>query len=505
MASRRKKIPQAEPIPEAQALPPNFVSPEAAKVHHYFNWRFFTTLIVLVGLSLSFAGFSRVIDPGDGTTSVGNRSLSFFEHIGQLVDNQDQPIRGERDDRINILLLGIGGAGHEGAYLADTIILVSLRPSTGQVAMMSIPRDFYVPIPNHDWRKVNSANAFGREDNYPGGGEQLTADVLSHILDLDIPYYARVDFSGFTQLVDDLGGISVNVEKGFTDTQYPTENYGYQTISFSPGVQVMNGERALKFVRSRKSTSDFDRSRRQQQTLVAVREKALSFGTLLNPVRISDVLSDLGTHTKTNLEVWEMVRLAGFIEDLDPNTITNVVLDSGPDSPLMSDSTQDGAYILRPRAGWDDWSELQEVAKAVFDEAKVTEPTASVIVQNGTRESGLADRTGAALTRNGFSVLASENAANRSIETSLIVDLSGNTKSEQFHRLHRLLPEAALISTRPLSLEPDGLTSTDLGIIVSQLQLRSAAQPDFLIILGSDDAARSLLTQRTTKKASTNK
>jgi LCP family protein required for cell wall assembly len=504
MASARKKTPRSTVKPSQPELSPNLVQPAELPIrdHHYFNWRFYTTLIILVGLSLGFAGFSRVIDPSQGSPSIGNSSLSFFQHIGQLVENQDQPIKGEAADQINILLLGIGGAGHEGAYLADTIILVSLKPSTGQVSMLSIPRDFYVPIPNHDWRKINSANAFGREDDYPGGGEQLTADILSRVLDIDIPYYARVDFAGFTKLVNDLGGITVNVDKGFVDTQYPTENFGYQTISFKAGLQAMDGERALKFVRSRKSTSDFDRSRRQQQTLVAVREKALSFGTLLNPVRISDVLSDLGSHTKTNLEVWEMIRLAGLIEDLDPDTIANTVLDSGNDSPLQADSTQDGAYILRPRAGWDDWSDLQNIAAHLFDAAAIAEPTATVVVQNGTKEAGLADRTGTALTRAGFETLSSENAADRNQASTLIVDLSNNTKPGQLARLSTLIPNAAVVSTVPLYLEPDTLPTSDLGTSNRRLSLRSSERPDFLIVIGSDNAVRPLLAKRSsgTKK-----
>jgi LCP family protein required for cell wall assembly len=469
---------------------------------HFFDWRFFTTLIVLVGLSLSFAGFSRVIDPTKNDPAVGSRTLSIFEHIGRLVENQDQPLRGETSDRINILLLGIGGAGHDGAYLADTIILVSLKPSTGQLAMLSIPRDFYVPIPGYDHRKINNANAFGRQDNYPGGGEQLTADILSQILQIDIAYYARADFVGFKKLIDDLGGVTVDVEKSFVDTQYPTENYGYQTISFKAGTQAMNGDTALKFVRSRKSTSDFDRSKRQQQVLVAVRQKALSFGTLLNPVRISDVLSDLGAHTKTNLELWEMIRLAGFIEELDTDTIINRVLDSGKDSPLMADTTLDGAYILRPKAGWDDWTDLRTISDELFDTStRPTEIQTSLIIQNGTTEVGLAEKVSAVLKKSDYTVLDVTNAKTRNQPVTQIFDLTSGAKPDQLRSLRSLMPKAELVSRLPVYLTPDALAAVDLGEPMGQVKFSpSEGRPDFIIVLGSDGVGRALLTPaRSTK------
>lgn len=473
-----------------------FVPPRPPR--HFFDWRFFTVLIVLVGLSLSFAGFSRVIDPTKGDPAIGNKSLSLFQHIGQLVENQDQTLKGETDDRVNILLLGIGGEGHEGAYLADTIILVSLKPSTGQLAMLSIPRDFYVPIPGYNWRKINNASAFGRMDNYPGGGEQLTIDVISRVFNITIPYYARIDFSGFKKIVDDVGGITVDVEKSFIDREYPTENFGYQTISFQAGTQTMNGDTALKFVRSRKSTSDFDRSERQQQVLVAIRQKALGLGTLLNPVRISDVLTDLGTHTKTNLELWEMARLAGLIENLDTGTIVNRVLDSGADSPLKADSTPDGAYILRPKKDWDNWTELQTIARTIFNAPSERQNAApTVIVQNGTRQVGLADRVAAALKRSGFDILRTENASVRTEPITRFYNLTGQADPAGLALLTSLMPAAAVLTPVPLLLDPAAIATTDPGIPPTSIKSSAGSRPDWLIILGSDNAANGLLNNKT--------
>ncbi len=453
---------------------------------HFFDWKFFVVFFTLIGLSLGFAAFSRIED--------ANRSGGLFSHLGSLVQNQDEPLRGETEDRINILLLGIGGPGHDGAYLADTIILVSLKPSTGQLAMLSIPRDLYVPIPGHNWRKINNANAFGREDKYPGGGEQLTANVINDIFRQPIHYYARIDFAGFEQMVDDLGGISVNVEQSFVDNQYPTDDYGYQTIRFEAGRQTMDGARALQFVRSRKTTSDFDRSRRQQQVLMASRDQALSLGTLLNPIRITDVLNDLGNHTQTNIELWEMLRFAEIAENISAGQIINRVLDNGGAGPLQSEVTIDGAYILRPQAGPDDWTELREIAQNIFEVSALVREAASVVIQNASGQPGLAERTAAALRPMGLTVLRTE-TAKLDVRATTIYDLSGGQKPRTLASLNQRLPSVRVRSTLPLSLDPDAVVTAALGSDqVTRVRLSAAkARPDFLIVLGSESGLGGLL------------
>ena len=466
---------------------------------HFFDWRFFASLCVLIGVSVGFAAFSRV--SGADQSDNANQARGLFGHLSSLVSNQDEPLKGETGDRINLLLLGIGGPGHDGAYLADTIILVSLKPSTGQLAMLSIPRDLYVPIPNHNWRKINNANAFGLEDKYPGGGEQLTADIISDIFDQPIQYFARIDFAGFEQIVDDLGGVNVNVEQSFIDNQYPTDDYGYQTIRFQAGRQTMDGARALQYVRSRKTTSDFDRSRRQQQVLVAIRDRALSFGTLLNPIRITDVLTDLGNHTKTNLEVWEMLRLAELVERLTVGQIINRVLDNGGDGPLKSETTIDGAFILRPKAGPDDWSELRQIAADIFEVSDIVREEATIVIQNGSGRPGLADQTASALSQLGFTVLRTE-TAKYDVESTTIFDLSGGQRPRTLASLKQQLPSVRVRSTLPLSLDPDSVPNAELDSSqVTRVRLSATkTRPDFLIVLGSADGAAGLLDVKSVRQ-----
>src|SRR3990167_1741578 len=207
---------------------------------------------IIAGLIVAFAVFLglasyHVVRSGNAVFA-GLNDSSFFKEIIGFIQSGDKKLVGENEDRVNILLIGIG---HEGGLLADTIILANIKPSTKEVALLSIPRDLTVNIPGYGDRKINNANAFGETDNLPGGGGMFTARILSNVLNTSIPYYVRVDFSGFKKLVDDAGGVNIDVDKSFTDYEYPTTNFGYQTISFKQGPQKMDGDKALKYTRSR--------------------------------------------------------------------------------------------------------------------------------------------------------------------------------------------------------------------------------------------------------------
>src|SRR3989344_4788174 len=247
---------------------------------------------IIAGLIVAFAVFLglasyHVVRSGNAVFA-GLNDSSFFKEIIGFIQSGDKKLVGENEDRINILLIGIGGEGHEGGLLADTIILANIKPSTKEVALLSVPRDLTVNIPGYGDRKINNANAFGEMDDLPGGGGMFTARILSNILNTSIPYYIRVDFSGFKKIVDEAGSVNINVEKSFTDYEYPTIDFGYQTISFKQGNQKMDGDKALKYTRSRHGNngegSDFARSRRQQKVILALKaETGIDGAYLLMP------------------------------------------------------------------------------------------------------------------------------------------------------------------------------------------------------------------------------
>lgn len=409
--------------------------------------------------------------------SVGNNisspeeELTFFEQIATLIRPPDKPLNGEDEGRINILLLGFGGSGHEGAYLTDTMMVASVNPITNEVAMLSIPRDLFVDIPGIGYRKINSAFALGQSDENPEGAEELTQATVQNVLGIPIHYYAWIDFSGFEEIIDDIGGIDVPVENAFVDYSYPTNDYGYQTIRFEEGMQSMDGETALQFVRSRKGTngegSDFARSKRQQLVLLAVKDKLTGFGTLANPSKVSAVLDDLSGHMKTNFQIWEILKLAGMFENINSNTLYTRVLDNSPNGLLVSGYTQDGAYILRPKLGWEDFSAIQYLAENIFDIEAINAEEATIAVFNGTKEEGLAKNTADSLESQNYSV-TQIGTASAYVQTT-IYDLSlGSTP----------------LTLKAIEEEFDAHVRT--SVPESVLELIEDDQVDIIIILGDD-------------------
>ena len=189
------------------------------------KWRYvFYTAIVFSLLYFAFTWQTSTSDESfweymvsTSKDYLGNR---LTEPISALGSSPEDVIEGYKEDRVNILLLGVGGKGHDGGYLTDTIILASYKPSTEQVSMLSIPRDLIIPIPGYGWRKVNNLYSIA-EVNDPGTGGDYTKQILSQIFDEQIPYYIRLDFKGFTELIDLIGGVDVEVPNTLSDYQYP--------------------------------------------------------------------------------------------------------------------------------------------------------------------------------------------------------------------------------------------------------------------------------------------
>ncbi|MBI5134738.1 LCP family protein [Candidatus Uhrbacteria bacterium] len=373
--------------------------------------------------------------------------------IFHLASSADRLLQGEQEDRINILLLGVGGENHDGAWLTDTIMLASLKPSTKQVALLSLPRDMVVPTQNGQWRKINSVHA-DAELTSLGAGLGAIQSTTESITGLTVPYVVRIDFQGFTKLIDELGGIDINVERTVEDYHYPILGaeedpiYAnrYEHLVIPKGFQHMDGELALKFVRSRYALgaegSDFSRSRRQQQALSAVKEKVLSASTLLSPRKVTAILNLLQQHTATTFEVWEMLRLRQLIDGVDTGNIALTVLDDSPSSPLASSRGIDGAYILVPKGG--NFERIQQMAQVMFEGRELIRPEfgqqpsasptrltgvkMSVEVLNGTTLPGYATRIAQLLETNGLSVNSVGNAPVRDA-TATIVYMNGSTQT----------------------------------------------------------------------------
>ncbi len=407
------------------------------------------------------------------------RPTNIWHQVTNLSVAPERKLAGEADDRINLLLLGVGGEGHDGANLSDTIIIASLKPSTKQVAMISVPRDLTINLPGYGWRRVNNINAFA-EEKEKGSGATVTAEQIGKIFDTPIHYVFRIDFEGFSELIDEVGGVRVYVDKAFTDVSYPTDDFKYQTISFKQGWQTMDGETSLKYARSRHGSngeaSDFARSRRQQKIIAAMGDKLFSFETLLRPSRIRAMQNLLATHFTTNMDLWEAVRLARIAGGTDTSTITMHSMDSAPGG-LLTQTRIGEAFALLPHNN--DWQSLVDAVHNLIPSSSATTTATEkkvkiqavatpvrVEVQNGTMVSGLAAETAKKLTHLGFIVERFGNAPIRTYEKTLVVDLTSGTNLEALRSLQETLG-ADVASNIPEGFAPAPNTN-----------------PQFLIILG---------------------
>lgn len=469
LKTTKQKVPN-NPTPAIDLTQANDLRPRAGH-----PWR--NVLFVLAGAVLIIAGVVALKFYRTGNTVLGGTNTSLFSQISTLITNPDKQLRGESEGRINVALLGLGGAGHDGAYLTDTIIIASFKPQTKEVAMLSLPRDLYVEIPSYGYRKINNAFAFGREKNTEGGGEELSVATIQNVIDVPIHYYTWVDFSGFKKLIDDLGGITVTVDQSFVDYQYPAANYAYQTVTFSEGTEKMSGERALMYVRSRHGTngegSDFARSRRQQNVLMAVKQKLSGFGTLANPARVSSVLDNLSSHMRTNMQVWELMRLAKLFDGVTKDDIATRVLDTSPSGLLKSGSTADGAYILQPKTG--NYENIQYLAQHIFDFSAIAKEDAKVVVINATKDKAFGTEFLEELATMNYRVTQQASLATAR-STSTIYDLSLGTKPETLKDL------TIRISTDVQTTLPAEVKAT----------LSKSESPDFVIVVGTDALPKDL-------------
>ncbi len=418
--------------------------------------------------------------------------LKRFSHF---VFAKEVKLEGEKDDRVNILLLGMGGLGHDGPYLTDTIIIASIKPSTNQIALISIPRDLGVEIPGYGYQKINHANAYGENDK-PGWGGAIATEVIEKTFDINIQYYARIDFKAFKEIIDEVGGVTVNIERSFSDTEFPAANDEYKSVSFKKGIQEMNGTNALNFARSRHGNngegSDFARSVRQQKILLALKEKLLSAGTLLNPIKINAVIKSLDKHLTTNMEFSDIIALAKLAKELDTNNITRLTVDSSENGFLKNGYTAGGAFILSPVTG--NFDSIKKEIKDIFvekielDEGEIQitqkiiqkeiikddtpqqappapyEPTIEIL--NGTWQAGLAARTKNTLIEKRLNITNIGNTTERPIEKGGIYVISEKITND----VPNIIKETLNI---PIKKTPP-----------SNYTLRS--DTDILIILGED-------------------
>jgi len=404
--------------------------------------RFFFWLIIAI-IILGFAFFAAVtfaykFYATSQKVIEANPPNSFFQSIRDVANKEIRPLRGEKEERINILLLGLAGENYPGENLTDSIIVASVNPKTYQTAMLSIPRDLYVRIPNtSSYTKINALYARGHDRNgkTTEGIEDLKS-ALSEITGLSIHYYVALDFDGFKKVIDELKGVKIQVPKDLHDERYPGPNFSYQTFDIKEGLQDLNGETALKYARTRHNEEgDFGRAYRQQQILEATRQKAFSLETLVNVPAMNSILNILGDHLRTDIPLNELESFLALAEKIDTHTTTNKVLDAGKADSLLAVSHvalgRVRAFILIPRTG--NYDEIRELAKNIFDlellkrkEEEVAKESATVTVLNESGSANFDKKISKLLEKMGFEMKTPASSA-KSIsksEKTIIFDIS---------------------------------------------------------------------------------
>lgn len=462
-----------------------------------FTWKHGLLLATLFVIVL-FGGFGyrmfklatqNIIDTENGTP--------LLEQLSIIVGNNDKPLEGEADDRINILLLGIGGEGHDGGKQTDSMMVASIKPSTNQVGLLSLPRDLIVKIYDDNnpklWegRKINLA--------YELGGADLAIEKTTEVTDLKIHYYILIDFTGFKKMVDDINGIDVEVERSFTglygskelsmpcptSQTYHLEDGDYCSIPFQRGVKTMDGEQALIFSRIRKLApgslnaeegTDFARAQRQQKILESFKEKLFSSKTLIRPDRIASVLADLGSHIDTNMELWEIAKFLQMASAINSENVISKVIDNSPTGIVYSTiAEQTGASVVVPLAGDYNYSDIHRLADNIFEHSETLTEESTVQVLNGTTYNGLAARTADLLGAYDVEVIDVGNSPGAVTATTVIYDLTNGEKNSSLELLIDTI--GGEIATTKQYRELQKLDA-DGNVLDSSA--------DFIIILGED-------------------
>lgn len=449
-----------------------------------------TSLILFLSIAAFVLSSFLYVQASASPLSQGLKTFPWLNSLKKLIHSDEQILLGEENDAINILLIGMGGEGHEGAYLADTIILARFQPSTKQVALVSFPRDLAVQIPGQGWRKLNSANAYG--------GPELITNTLGKVIGEPIPYYVLADFKGFEKIINDLGGIDVYVEKTFIDYEFPAENYQFRTVSFDQGQQHLDGAQALDFARSRHGSngegSDFARSARQQKILFAVKDKITSVNTLLNPTKLLTLYNNLVRYIDTNIEPATIVRLTQLAQGTRQSSITSLVITDGPNGLLDPTIGEDGAYLLIPKEGFGKFSSIQDLVANLFNQVEITarpdilpaevaKPASSqeparptVIILNGTTLPGYAAQVANLLQQKNFQIVSTGNHLEQSISQT------------QIYELNQPAVTVENILATVLTYRREEKITTELKDYLNSLATTTAlGELNYLIILGSDN------------------
>ena len=357
-------------------------------------------------------------------------------------------------ERITVLLLGIDERSQEtGPFRTDTMMLLTIDPASKMAGLLSIPRDLWVQIPAMETEgKINTAHFLGDAYDYPGGGPALAMETVRENLGIPIDYYVRLNFDAFHKVIDAIGGVVICVPDTINDPEYPAyDNYGFDPLYIEAGCQNMNGELALKYARTRHSGTDFDRAKRQQQVILAVREKVIQQNLLPQLVAQAPALLDtLQTSVQTDLSLDQMIQLAKLATQIDPQNIKQATIDENMvvayNTP--TDPPQNVLVPIRSKV-----RELREQFLNLTPSASPVSQTdpalaaARIRIENGTLINGLAAQTRDRLNRLGFNVVEIDSADRFDYAQSQIISYRADVSAADAIAQALGLPASSVVTT----------------------------------------------------------
>lgn len=336
------------------------------KKKKFYQKKVFWFFAIII-FAIIFAGGGFLYKSGSVLSKISGGEKGAFGSLLEVASGDE--IKQEGDGRTNILLLGMRGSNILGGdLLSDVNMVVSLKKDEDKIALVSLPRDLYVKIPGFDESsKINAVHAYGEQNGKKEGLSQMKKAVET-VTGLNIHYVASINFTGFKQLIDAVGGIDVTLETPFYEvSQFVQGNECGGEFTLPAGENHLDGETALCYARARENTSDFDRAKRQQVMLKALKDKLISLGTLTDFGKVSKILNAIGDNVKTNMPAGEM---RGFFDEyvgMQNAAIYQRVLENTEEGLLKTPDDIHGAgYVLVPRAGTYDYSKIHEVCDDIF-------------------------------------------------------------------------------------------------------------------------------------------
>lgn len=413
------------------------------------------------------------------------RARQVFQGGGEAFIDSCEPklesLKTEGDGRINFLILGKGGPEQtDGPDLTDTIIVASLDPCNKDAGLLSIPRDLAVKMQSGETTKINSVYALTKmsakakkqsDEDAEKAGIDAIENTVENVTGLTINRYVMLDFTAFEQAIDAVGGITIDVKKPvFERMRLKGKPY---TLDVKTGPQEFNGLRALAYSRSRYTSErgDFDRSERQREIIVALKDKVFSAGTFSNPVKISQLIDAFGTRVRTNIGgTDEIRRLYTIGQDVGSSSIASVSLVDEPNVLIASGGANLGIGSAQvPKEGLYKYDAIRSFVRNTFKDSFIRKENAGIIVLNGTTISGTAKTRGDVLKSFGYNVIEVGDAPDKNNPTTIIVDLK---KKDTKYTKHYLEQRFKTSVTTKL---PDGITPPE--------------NADFVIIIGQNEAS----------------